>query len=282
MSRRDIWNRTSGALAAPEAGDPPEDFYPRRANYYTSRKRRNKIGAFLYQFPEAVATALAEPLAGVAETGHSRPAVRIAPDHPLTFTLPTARMYVEHHRTPHPMSRDAAHEPVSPLTTLPALDTFRERTAVDWDETTKDVPADEFDGLYDDLASTDGWAVVGLANDTGAVLLMDDGQHGWTLPAIPVRDGDWVDRAREVVEGLTGRTADLVGVERVRRLDYHEDGGDRHVTIHHVVLRAEQVSGAPVADEPTVGCDGHPEVGWFDALPDDVEGAVAADARLVL
>lgn len=235
----------------------------------------------MYQFPEAVATALGHPLTGVAETGHSRPAVRIAPDHPLTFTLPTARMYVEHRRTPH-MSRDATTETVSPLNTLPPLETLHERADVDWRATAEDVPADEFDAVHDDLAPLDGWAVVGLVNDAGAVLLMDDGEHGWTLPAIPVDEGDWVDRAREVVAGLTGHTADLTAVERVRRLDYHADPGDGHVVVHHVVLRADPMAGDPVADDPVVGCDTHPDVGWFDALPSAVEGPVAADARLFL
>jgi hypothetical protein len=180
------------------------------------------------------------------------------------------------------MSRDSAPETAQPLTTLPALETLRSRDDVDSADDATDVPSEDFGELREELAPTDGWAVVGLTNDDGALLLMDDGRHGWTLPAIPVRDGDWADRAREVAESLTGRPTDLIGVERVRRLDYREEDGDGHLTVHHVVLRAASTSGEPVADEPTVGCDGSAEVEWFDALPDDLEGVPADDARLFL
>lgn len=205
--------------------------------------------------------------------------MRIAPDHPLTFTLPTARMYVEHHP---PMPDAPTSEIEATIDRLADPDALRDDDRVDWCEGTKQLPDDEFEHAREDLEPLDGWAVVGVENDAGAVLLMDDGEHGWTLPAIPVDEGDWAARAREVVEGLTGKTATLDRVERVRRLDYHEESGDCHVAVHHAVVRAEQIVGEPVADTPAVGCDTHPDVGWFEALPDDVEGPVAADARLFL
>lgn len=181
------------------------------------------------------------------------------------------------------MSNDtasAADDPTIDTHTNP--ESFRDHPDVDHVEETKQVPGDDFAELRDDLDAVDGWVVVGLANDAGSVLLMDDGDHGWTLPAVSVRDGDWADRGRDVVAGLTGRSVELTRVERVRRIDYQEEDGAGQVTVHHVVLRAASVPGEPVADEPTVGCDGSADAGWFDALPDEVEGVVAADTRLFL
>ncbi|WP_255194807.1 hypothetical protein [Halorarius litoreus] len=178
------------------------------------------------------------------------------------------------------MSNEPAH-PDAPTREIPAdPETLFDDPAVDTETQTKEIDADDFDDLRAELTAVDGWVVVGLTNEAGALLLMDDGTHGWTLPAVSVRDGDWADRAHEVVDGLTGWTSDLETVERVRRIDYHEDGGDGRVTVHHVVVRAEPVTGDPVAAEPTVGCDGTAEVDWVDALPSDVEGVVRDDAAL--
>jgi hypothetical protein len=177
------------------------------------------------------------------------------------------------------MSQDTAPDDTPPIETLTDPETLRDHPAVEYLAETKEVPSDEFDQLREDLA-VDGWVVLGLGNDAGAVLLMDDGTHGWTLPAIPVRESDWAARGREVAEGLTDRRVRLDRVERVRRLDYHEQGGDGHVTVHHVVVRTDPVAGEPTAAEPTVGCDGSADVGWFDALPEELAGTVAADARL--
>ena len=185
-------------------------------------------------------------------------------------------MYLEHA----PMSNDTARPDEPTIATLTDPETLRDHATVAYETETKHVPGDDFGELREDLAPVDGWVVVGLTNDDDALLLMDDGEHGWTLPAVSVRDGDWADRAGEVVAGLTGRTTDFTTVERVRRIDYHEEADDGHVTVHHVVVRAEPVTGEPTAGEPTVGCDGTAEVDWVDALPDELEGFVRDDAEL--
>lgn len=162
-------------------------------------------------------------------------------------------------------------------------ETLRGRDGVEFTERTVTVDPDEFDEGRDDLAGVAGWAVVGVPSDAGSVLLMDDGDHGWTLPARSVGAGDdWLARGREAVEGLTGEAVTLEGVARVRRLDYREEGGDGRVTVHHVVMRAAPVTGEPVAAESSVGCEDVEDAGWFEALPEGVEGAVADDARLFL
>lgn len=174
---------------------------------------------------------------------------------------------------------------IDPVTDPAAL---RDRDGVDVRQRTETVGPGDFEAAGDDLADVAGWVVVGVENDAGAVLLMDDGDHGWTLPAAPVDpDEDWVAAGRDLVEGLTDATVAVVKPERVRRLDYEREGGDGrgsddHVVVHHVVFRAESVTGEPAADEPVVGCDTAVEVGWFDALPAGVEGTVADDARLFL
>ena len=181
------------------------------------------------------------------------------------------------------MSNESTHDDAQSIDQLTNPRAFRDSDAVEYLTETKTLPNADFAAVHGDLADRGGWAVVGVTNDADALLLMDDGSHGWTLPAIPVDDGgDGAARGREAIEGLTGRAIDLVGVERVRRLDYHEEDGDGQVTVHHVVLRTEPVAGEPVATEPTIGCDGSADVGWFDVLPDELEDVVADDARLFL
>ncbi|WP_255151174.1 hypothetical protein [Halorarius halobius] len=175
------------------------------------------------------------------------------------------------------------NSPAAMMDSLTDPEPLADRDDVDYRERTHHVDADEFPAVRDDLGDTAGWAVVGVVNGAGRILLMDDGSHGWTLPAVPVASGgDWVAAAEGVVESLTGATPGIGRPERVRRVDYRENGGGGHVIVHHVVLPAAPVAGDPVADDPTVGCDTAVAVDWVDALPDELEGAVAEDARLFL
>lgn len=160
---------------------------------------------------------------------------------------------------------------------------LRDRDGVEFRARTETLDPDDFETARDDLAAVAGWVVVGVENDAGAVLLMDDGDHGWTLPAAPVDpDEDWVAAGRTLLEGVAGVAPAADRPERVRRIGYDTQDGDDRVVVHHVVLRSEPVAGEPVADEPTVGCDTAVQAGWFDALPDGVDGVVADDARLFL
>lgn len=135
------------------------------------------------------------------------------------------------------MSQEFPGDPDAPtMDTLADPDAFRDHETVEYLAKRETVDAEEFDAVRAALEPVDGWVVVGVENDAGAVLLMDDGSHGWTLPAAPVRDGDWVARGRRAIEGLTGATVDPVRPERVRRIDYDEDGGDGRLVVHHVVL----------------------------------------------
>lgn len=169
------------------------------------------------------------------------------------------------------------------LDSLADPESLADRDDVEYLTETNEVDADEFAQAREDLEPLGGWAVVGTTNDDGRVLLMDDGSHGWTLPAAPVDVGDdWVATAETAIADLTGVSGSIRQPERVRRIDYHEEDGDGHLVVHHVVLRAASLSGAPVADDPTIGCDTAVDVRWTASLPEDVEGVVADDARLFL
>jgi hypothetical protein len=159
-------------------------------------------------------------------------------------------------------------------------ETLRDRPGIEFREETHTYETADFASIRSDLAPIGGWVVVGVTNDEGRVLLMDDGTHGWTLPAVSVREEEWLTKGQRAVEGLTDRAVAIDRVERVRRIDYKEDGGDGHVAVRHVVCRAAPVEGTPVAADPTVGCDGTADADWFDTLPDGSEGVVADDARL--
>ena len=160
---------------------------------------------------------------------------------------------------------------------------LRERPGVTFCEETERVDPD-VDGVRADLAALDSHVVVGVTNDADEVLLMDDGEHGWTLAAVPVETGDdWVAAGRRGVARLTDVSVAVDGVERVRRVDYHVgEEADPHATVYTAVVRGESVSGRPVASDPTIAGDPIPDVGWFDAVPEGVAGPVADDIRQFL
>lgn len=180
------------------------------------------------------------------------------------------------------MTDDTSRTDGASIDALTDPETLHDNPGIEFLEETHTYDSETFASVHEDLAPVGGWVVVGVTNDEGQVLLMDDGSHGWTLPAVSVRDEDWLAKGCAAVEGLTDVPAEIEGIERVRRIDYEEQGGDGRVTVHHVVCRAALIEGTPIAAEPTVGCDGTAEAGWFDALPEGVEGAVADDIRLFL
>ena len=162
-------------------------------------------------------------------------------------------------------------------------ETLRERPGVPFREETERIDPD-VEGVRADLATLDSHVVVGVTNDAGEVLLMDDGEHGWTLAAVPVETGDdWLAAGRSGVAELTDICVTIDRAERVRRVDYHVgDETDPHVTVYSVVVRAAPVTGRPVAPSPIIAGEPIPDVGWFDAVPEGVDGPVADDIRQFL
>jgi len=109
---------------------------------------------------------------------------------------------------------------------------------------------------------------------------MNDGHHGWTLIAVPVEPGrEWVAVGRQGVKELIGVAVEIESPERVRRISYRarNDAEDR-ISVYNVALCASSVAKGSV--ETDSDDDETPIFGWFDNVPDGVEGAIADDIRL--
>lgn len=162
---------------------------------------------------------------------------------------------------------------------------------VEFRELTHQVDPAELEATPD----PDSHVAVGVTGDRG-VLLMDDGDHGWTLPAFAVEPGDdYLAVARREFEALTGVAAAVESVERVRRHRYHPadatdadgapgsadaaTGADDAVTVWNVVVRATPADPDALAapESRETGTD----LAWFDGVPDGVEGPVADDVDCI-
>jgi len=153
--------------------------------------------------------------------------------------------------------------------------TLRDHADVDFRERREAVDAADFE----DVTDLDSHVAVGVADDRG-VLLQNDGHHGWTLPAFAVDAGeDWLAVARREFESLTGAAVEIAAVERVRRLEYRVPVADDQATIWNVVVRATAEDS--LSDDPESRVD-DTDVRWFDGVPEDVEGPVAADVECVV
>ncbi|QLH76622.1 NUDIX domain-containing protein [Halosimplex rubrum] len=134
-------------------------------------------------------------------------------------------------------------------------------------------------------ATAAGRAVVGVTNDSGAVLLLrpEDADRVFLPNTVVEADGDWADAARRAVAEEAGTTVRLDGVERLRTVDHvvGTDGDTRHQnTTWHVLFRGSPVD---ASDDVSSGVDGW-RAGWYDELPADPDesGDVIGDVRAVL
>lgn len=147
-----------------------------------------------------------------------------------------------------------------------------------------DVPIETTEHFLDaeEFAAAADWTstvVVGVADDRGA-LLMNDGQHGWTLPFTDALGEDWLATARQDFSALVGVPVTIDGVEFARCRDIRLDDADESRQIWAVVVTATPTE-EPVPDEPESTDDGI-ELRWADAPPADADGPVAADIERVL
>ena len=146
-------------------------------------------------------------------------------------------------------------------------------------EETHTLDQEEFEAAYENL---DSHVAVGVTNDEGEAMLMNDGSHGWTLTAFAVEPGnDWTDIGQRGVEKLTGETVELACPELVRHIELSPEGKEnRQKSIYNVVVRAVPVEGRPVADEQTLKEEDIQDIGWFNEVPPEREGDVADDIQL--
>jgi len=182
--------------------------------------------------------------------------------------------------------RERTDTPIGLLAQAPGMDelsdpaTLTDHDDVETSETTTTVGDAEFHH-WDSLT---GLVAVGVPTDDGRVLLMD-GANGWALPNQPVAPReDWTGVARRTIDQLTGVDVEIDRPERVRRVTYRLEDGDRETSAYHVVLRAAPITGGDVADELVSQPTGSqlPAVRWFDEAPgaDREVGDVDADVQL--
>ena len=164
---------------------------------------------------------------------------------------------------------------------LADLDRFRDREDVEYTEESAVIDENEFETVREEY---DSHVVVGVTNDDGAVLLTNDGTHGWTLPAFVVEpEEDAAETGRRGIEEVIGVGVEIDRPERVRRIEYQVAGDeDRRTTLYNVIYRAVQVEGSPVADEPQLANGVVEAVDWFDTVPEEQEGAVVDDIELFI
>ncbi|QFU81654.1 NUDIX domain-containing protein [Natronorubrum aibiense] len=176
---------------------------------------------------------------------------------------------------------------------LPDPETLCDREDVECETETRSVTRGELEAARD----IETHVTVGIINDGGDVLWIDDGSRDWTLPAAPVsRNETWATAARRIAAAATGVDVDLDAPVRVRRVAFQHD--DQRHTTYNVVVRTAPVSGRPVGDEPIVpagddslsGSSDEPtalgtarhERLWLDHVPESESTGVDADVRSVL
>lgn len=160
-------------------------------------------------------------------------------------------------------------------------ETIREQGTVPFDEEvrTHDNRGHCADGI-------DGNAVVGVRNDDGELLVLENPDLSVALlPHATVEDGDWADMARRGVEGQTGIGAELEGIEAVRAVNHVlEEADEPHYRTHRVVFRASPTGGEirECKRSAGAGSDGW-RAGWVNDLPEGIsshEGGPRADLEL--
>jgi len=129
-------------------------------------------------------------------------------------------------------------------------------------------------------ADADGAAVVGVTDGDGAVLLLEHPDQPPILPMCRVEPGgDWAAVGRGTVDDVPGLEIDLVGVERVRALEYSDDG--QTCTNYYVIFRGAVAPDGDLPAEPTVD-DPEWDAGWYGTVEGRTDDDMAADIELFL
>lgn len=174
---------------------------------------------------------------------------------------------------------DARDQPAdSPLDPVARFD----RGDVSTETVQVDVDGEHFE-RFDDIV---GRVVVGVTNDDGDVLLLentdpDDVRHDWVLPHGPVEDGDdWVETAVDWTDGLTGVTPELGDPVHVRRNDVTD--GDHRTTVYHVLFPGRPLDAGSLDGDVRYDCDDAWRAEWRDSAPDGMDGVERDDVERFL
>lgn len=169
---------------------------------------------------------------------------------------------------------DASASRIAPITDPESL---RDRDDVPFDLETDVVPEETLDAV--DAAAD--MVVVGVTTESGDALLRrltDD--CAWKLPVATVEPGaDYVEAARDAVEGVVGLAVELDAVEGVWRIELRDEAETRTAARNFVVFSATPTDGTDLdAALATVPEDDRPvEAGWFRDLPANAEAAPGTD-----
>jgi ADP-ribose pyrophosphatase YjhB (NUDIX family) len=181
---------------------------------------------------------------------------------------------------------------VADATSVPGLDALRDRDGVAFVESTRSFEQRTFEALRQRYRSIDGVVKVGVTTDDGAVLLA--GQETWAPPGGNVETGeDWAAAARRAIEDLAGVAVTVDDVARVEETYFCLAGDeDSRFLAPNVLFGASLADDEPdFLDDPTVADDlddpvygdgEDVELGWFDAVPEDVHPNHADHVELFL
>lgn len=156
-------------------------------------------------------------------------------------------------------------------------ESLHDRTGVSFHEETQQLPPEEFESVAEDV---DSHAAIGITNEEGEVLLMNDGSHGWTLIAFPVEHGqDWPTVTQQEAETLLDTSITLEHPELVRRIDFLLANDDnRRTTMYNVIFRASVDESIDIEEMDEQNDE--LSLGWFAGVPDEQAGEVADDTRI--
>lgn len=155
-------------------------------------------------------------------------------------------------------------------------DCLRDRGDIPVQQETQRLSTDEFESVVEHVESH---AAIGVTSDEGAVLLMSDGSHGWTLPAFSVEQGqNWPERTQQEAEALFKTPITLEEIEQVRCVEFRaESNATKRSLMYNVIFRASMETTVDV--DSTTDTDA-PSLGWFDTVPDQQQEELAEDIRL--
>lgn len=169
---------------------------------------------------------------------------------------------------------------------------LRDRADVVYEEVTRDLEREKFEGLRERYDAIDGIAQVGVTTSDGRLLLQAwDGDSAWAPPGGDVEPGqDWVVAARRSIEHLIGVDVVIDDAELLEHLTFRLAGeAGTSFSSYGVSFSASLVDEeSTFATDPTLSDDlDIPDdydvaLGWFDGVPEGVNENHVQDIEILL